>query len=767
MTISGLSLEQPVLWAESKRGKNQPVDDSFVQLVLTIGKNGLHEKYPAPNYLCAFDSEKMAFIPYCSIMSVFSQNDFNWNVAPSNHGTKEFRQLKEMVCSSLKDKYVFYFSQNGAELKEFIRKNLRDSKANKVGLVEITPNNVVYIFNNWLKTVWKTIDIKSWDELRKENITEADFFLAGLISENNRYLEGIKGIRVRLNIDHYELTMASNPVFGDLSVSIGFKDGQKAQKAFWQIYKRPPTQKHCDEILSRRDLLVPQDFRERKGAFFTPAIWVEKSQQYIADVLGDDWQDKYYIWDCCAGTGNLLNGLKDRYRIWASTLDESDVRIMKERIKSNSANLLESHVFQFDFLNDDMNSEKVPESLRKILNDTEKRKHLVIYINPPYAEASDAKTLKKVQGKRGVEQSKVNKQYKNLLGQANAELFAQFLIRTSSEIKGCRIAQFSKLKHIMGPHFSLFRQNFKSYLKSAFLVPAKSFDNVAGDFPIGFFVWDTNCDVSNYKTIAKVYDRDGRMLGMKEISDYDNNVLINDWIKAYRLKDKSFSIGKFPFKGNDFQHQNYIQIVSPDMEYSKTSGQFLIGVENIDIACVYFAVRKCVKKTWLNDRDQFLAPKDDFYADKDFIFDCVIWALFGNYIKSKFGTNHWIPFREEEVNAMECFSSHIIYDNIKSRISSASIEARSVLDAGKELWRYYNSFANENADASLQDIKQFFQGMTDGKLNNIKRCSDNKYILLTQHLNDSMKVLAKKIEAKVYEHGFLLKSDIDMNDDVG
>jgi len=29
---------------------------------------------------------------------------------------------------------------------------------------------------------------------------------------------------------------------------------------------------------------VPQDVRERKGSFFTPEIWVELSQKYIADI---------------------------------------------------------------------------------------------------------------------------------------------------------------------------------------------------------------------------------------------------------------------------------------------------------------------------------------------------------------------------------------------------------------------------------------------------------------------------------------------------
>ena len=57
----------------------------------------------------------------------------------------------------------------------------------------------------------------------------------------------------------------------------------------------------------------------------------------------------------------------------------------------------------FDFLNDDFT--KLPQSLQNIINDPEKRKKLVIYINPPYAEASDKKTLRGKEGKSAVEQS--------------------------------------------------------------------------------------------------------------------------------------------------------------------------------------------------------------------------------------------------------------------------------------------------------------------------------------------------------------------------
>ena len=137
--------------------------------------------------------------------------------------------------------------------------------------------------------------------------------------------------------------------------------------------------------------MLPKE-SELTGAFFTPQIWVELSQKYLTNTLGEDWQDEYYIWDCAAGTGNLLAGLTNKYNIFASTLDKQDVDVMHSRIETmnqnsisgHGSNLLQDHVFQFDFLNDSF--DKLPKPLFDIINDAEKRKKLVIYINPPYAE---------------------------------------------------------------------------------------------------------------------------------------------------------------------------------------------------------------------------------------------------------------------------------------------------------------------------------------------------------------------------------------------
>ena len=139
--------------------------------------------------------------------------------------------------------------------------------------------------------------------------------------------------------------------------------------AFWKVYKRPPIKAFQDYIIERRDLIVPQDIRERKGAFFTPRIWVELSK--VFPIIWEMTGKKNITFGIVPGTGNLLAGFTNKYNIYASTIDQADVNVMHDRI-SQGANLLKNYVFQFDFLNDDFS--KLPQSLQ--INDPEKGKNL-------------------------------------------------------------------------------------------------------------------------------------------------------------------------------------------------------------------------------------------------------------------------------------------------------------------------------------------------------------------------------------------------------
>jgi hypothetical protein len=196
-----------------------------------------------------------------------------------------------------------------------------------------------------------------------------------------------------------------------------------------------------------------------------------------------------------------------------------------------------------------------------------------------------------------------------------------------------------------------------------------------------------------------------------------------------------------------------------------------ISAENLIHASIYFSVRHCIKATWLNDRDQFLFPNDDWKNDKKIQNDCFTFTLFSNNIKSKYGTNHWIPFTEQEVDAIEKFESNFMNDFINGKIKNQSNndlfepqtngpplvfspEATDVMNAGRELWRYFHKQPNCNVNASLYDIREHFQGRNEaGKMNN--KSSDETYMQLISDLRLKLKKLAEKIEPKVYEYEFL------------
>ncbi len=775
--------QESLLWAEAKKGSSD-IYKSITQLILTIGKARTFDKFLPPNMLAAFDGEKMAFVPYNEMQDIFYINDFNWNVAPSNHNSREFKLIHEKVKSIIDNQaLLFYYENDDKELKNFIKNNF---VVGKFGLTKtkIDKNNFITIYNKWLQTVKPSIAV-NWDIAKKNGIIDGDFYLADLLSSDNESLKD--NLYVLLKKNHYELDRKVDEagMFG--SKKTEFKDKQIAHTQFWNKYERPPKKEYWDYIIGRRDLLVPQDVRERKGSFFTPQIWVELSQKYLSDTLGVNWQDQYYIWDCAAGTGNLLAGLTNKFNIYASTLDKQDVDVMYDRIK-NGANLVEKNVFQFDFLNDDF--KKLPKSLQDIINDPEKRKKLLIYINPPYAEASNARTVSGTGGNRDktTTENKIYSKYRTKIGKASNELFTQFLIRIYYEIPECKIANFSTLKNLQSANFSDFRKVYKAKLKKIFIVPADTFDNVRGKFPIGFFIWDASIEDKFERIIADVYNSNASKNNQKTIYCYDNHKYINNWIKPTQKIQFNSRIGFLLRTHNDFQNANLMEIAI--LPRTQSSGYVDVGHGvwitdvNFLLTSIYFAVRKSIEATWLNDRDQFLYPKNSWEKDKEFQNNCLAFTLFHgqNRITSKDGTNHWIPFTEYEVDAKERFESDFMAkfiagklknDENKSLIKTKkatrniplvfSKEAKEVFKAGLELWKYYHSqtfpayeIETYNANASLYDIREYFQGRSEsGKMNH--KAKDETYTKLIGDLREKLKLLGDKIATKVYEHGFLLK----------
>ncbi len=769
----------PILWGEAKRGDFDDLDKAFTQLLLTIGKHRLYTHHTPP-YLCAFNAFRMEFIAFDdTITSFFYKSDIDFSITPSNHNTEGFKHALDAFKAMCKPhKSVFDFKTQSQECKEFIENNLNSSHL--LSKIQIDKNNFFTIYQKWLEIVKPTIDI-DWEVAKTKGILDADHYLADLLSDGDKTI--IEKLQTILSSNYYKLKRGVNELGKMDFMEVGFTDGQQAHQEFWSVYERPPKREFQASILERHDLLVPSDVRERKGAFFTPKIWVEKSQEYLAKALGQDYQEDYIIWDCAGGTGNLLQGLLNKANLYLSTLDHNDVAIVKDLAAKNHLKLLENHVFQFDFLNDDFYSEKLPKSLQEILKDKEKRKKLIIYINPPYAEAGNKSKMSGT-GEHKAKVARDNlicEKYKDELGKANNEVFAQFFMRIYKELNGCIMASFSTLKYLNSSNFKKFREVFKAKFLEGFMVPADSFDNVKGQFPIGFLVWDTATTPLKPTNALnlEVFDSLGGFLGYKNIIN-ENVKNIHMWLKQKEKIENMEILGYIDTPTPDFQGSPSVAIINNKNSSKRHSVYFAITSSNILFGSVFFSIRHCIKHTWQNDRDQFYAPYDDaFQDDSEFKNNCLIFMLFHtqNRITSTQGTNHFIPFSETEVNAKERYSSHALLDFLKGGIKEEgdslflndkkenkplkfSSNTSKVFDASREVYRYYHTqdFTNRpyNANASLYDIKEFFQGRNaQGKLNLPAKAKDEYYKQLYANLQDALKDLAKEIQPKVYEYGFL------------
>jgi hypothetical protein len=466
------------------------------------------------------------------------------------------------------------------------------------------------------------ISKEEWAEFKQKGILDCDFYRADVMSEDGNTIT--EKLKIILKNDNYKFR---EHISGRLFTSdIGFFDNGEAYSRFWNKYERPPAPIFRQFIIDRRDLLVPQNIREVKGSFFTPKIWADKSKKYLAKVFGDNWQEEYFVWDCAAGTGNLLVGLANKYNVWASDIDQGNVETMQSLIDIDEhLDLLPGHVFQFDFLNDSF--EKLPEALRNIINDPEKRKKLIVYINPPYAEVSSLGETDTRGRKAGVNQSKTHDKYATLLGTAGREIFALFLTRIYFEISGSKIGEFSTLKSLNGSAFNKFRDFFKAELIKCFIVPANTFDNVSGQFPISFKILNTDKKETFKNIKVDIFDKYNNFIGNKIFYSVNKSQFINKWISGYKIEWKQ-NIGYMDgINGNDFQHNNIVYIINNKNLLPNPRGIWINKINLLECS-IYFFVRHCFEHTWINHNDQFLYPNDKYKTDTDFQNECLIYTLF-------------------------------------------------------------------------------------------------------------------------------------------
>ena len=553
---------------------------------------------------------------------------------------------------------------------------------------------------------------------------------------------------------------------------------------------------HCSLPLERRDALIPLDERSFKGAFYTPLHIVEKAYDLLTQTLGKNWQREYIVWDMCCGVGNLETKHSNPRNVYMSTLDQADVEVMKA-----TRTCVQAERFQYNYLNDDITetgdidyslTNKVPKKLREAIKTGKK---ILVLMNPPYAEAMNPDNIANESGdikaERKVDVSKTAIASGMDIGYAKRELFVQFLARIAKEIPTATIATFGTLKYVNAPNFEQFRQVWNAKYLGGFIVHSKAFDGLKGDFPIGFLIWKTNQKARMKTPIdeisVEVIDKDDASpIGEKMFYNIPGNRFLSEWIirpkpngtpciplknaitPATSTKDLRGShwaddaIASMICKGNDFQNAGKSTALLSSGYCS--AGAFFVTEENLWQTAIVFTVRRIIKPTWINDRDQFLQPTGRL-TDK-FKNDCLAWMLFnGSNLTASADNlawnnrkwsivNHFIPFTETEVGAPGRFESDFMVRYMSDKTFSA--ESRAVLDAGREIWRAYFRHTDNRATRDRLMLNRpdvgWYQIRSAIKIRN--ESGDYppvSFALLEQAYTN----LTEKLRPRIYELGFL------------
>ena len=758
------------IWFEAKEAPTPPLL-MFAQLLFYV-RAARRRGEALPPFLAVIDREKAGLMATADALPAVDDPDIVWPSAASNADAA----LVAQIAPYIDRRYTLYTITDHE--REFIDAVRAAVDTGEVIRAPITRHNLRQVFDKWMIAIGSELG----------GVAPADYavlFFADIMHDGAS--EAIRNLPARL------LSSGGKPVFllngetYELASDRGYRN-------FWSIYDRPPAQRDRHYLLERRDSLLPIDEQKFKGAYYTPLHIVDKAYDELAATLGDDWQERYLVWDMCAGVGNLEAKHSNLRNVFMSTLDQADVTIMR----SNPA-FAGAEIFQYDYLNDDVTdfgeidyslSDKLPTALRQAIADAkagvEGAKPILVLINPPYAEAMNVDNMKESGNnaalKKGVASTRISHGMGHL-GYAARELFVQFLHRIGLELPTATLAMFSTLKYVNKPNFAAFRDRWTAHYLGGFIVHSRAFDGLKGNFPIGFLIWDQaeHRPVQRIETFALACD--GEVIAEKTFFRVVPRALLAEWIVRPRSNDvpavplknaltpatnskdvrgdrwANNAIGSLMCKGNDLQNSGQ-QTALFSSGYG-SAGACFVTPENLWQAAVVFSVRMLISHTWLNHDDQFLQPLQPL--TDEFKSDCLVWMLFGgkNLTAGADGlrwngrdwslVNHFIPFTEADVGASGRFESDFMARYIIGMAFSP--EAQAVVNEGRELFRRFHAtrfprlIRDElklgRPDAGWYQVRRALKAYSDTELTDFGP------------FDAAYAALGDKLRPMVYELGFL------------
>lgn len=425
---------------------------------------------------------------------------------------------------------------------------------------------------------------------------------------------------------------------------------------------QPLTPEEKKRITSIADRLIEDSSRRRTGDFWTPQTWVDESHRRISNLLGDDWKEKYVVWDPACGTKNLTRDYRFG-ELYCSTLFQSELDMSKDYNREGKS-------FQFDFLNDPL--EKAPKGLLEAL---ENDKPFVFFLNPPYKQAKS-----KGDGKdesTGCQNTNIQKEMKKD-GIGRSVLSDQFLyriikIKQKYNLSNCHIYLYSPVNILRNDR----SKNIRDFLTNNFLydggylINAGEFANVSASWGIGFTMW------SSGKTIDKnifpidvmgIIDFEPKITMRKDLYNLDGKEDLTSYVKCkdkgekvdtLRLRTGLYpegivrninSLGFFVKKGNKMNPRDRCQFMMSGIYQNIQTASYSLTESNIDKGVAAFAAMTLPERNWVVCDDELAAPDESHPDFKQFVMDSYIYSLFKDSYSYQTSTDHDYAGRHWDIN---------------------------------------------------------------------------------------------------------------------
>ena len=725
-------------------------------------------------YLKRFEVEGMILPNVCLIGDInecfcfhtndilsYLDEDVDWGAAPSSAGN-----CTDLVVKIANDEninpYIFDIDENFS-FKDVAEK-IKALADNVQRYVRVTEHNISNIFDYFCKKVIK--------DAKKISANDLVAIFMGVITDGDEY---------------YQHPTKKNVLVCKGGKQIAIKgDGFQS---FFSYFNRNYTPQEKNKFAEISDRLIEDTNRRNKGEFYTPTLFVDHAHKMISEQFGEDWKERFVVWDNCCGTKNLTRDYSFN-ELYCSTLEEAELHISERYNREATA-------FQFDFLNDTL--DKLPQGLKDAL---ENNKPIIFFINPPYATAGNQNET----SKEGCAKTMINEQMlSDKVGASSQNLYAQFLyrimmIKAQYNLTDVHIALFSPTLFLSGTSWKGFRNTFFNNFSFVDGVQFKAshFADVADSWGISFSIWNsgvnTNNNDFNYKLIDNV-DGEIEVVGEKVVYNIDNSKTASEWCKdksvkcdteyvsfksALNVKEngkRKFSadaLGSFVNDSNNVgKNMQSVTMFSSNAECGHLSTT-LVTKNNFEKCMALCSARKLVFADWVNSKDEYLAPNEGDERYAEFVNDSIVYSLFNSasnqsslrqveYKGKNWDIKNEFFFMSKDEVMELANENNLDFTYNDARVSNEryvytklqeielSQEAKAVLDKAIELtkmsFKYRELFNDEhpeyqilNWDCGWYQIKGMLKEFMPNEL---------------KEFNELYKALAEKMRPMVYELGFL------------